>query len=237
MFFKQIVLGSSLALALSGVAVADGWKWGHFKSKPGSVPTRLVHGIDGTDLGLNQALPVDIRIGHRCIARKVPFGTIAEGPKLKPGTHRVRVSLASNRKGCRGTLVLSQTIDVNFGDNLSLVAHQTDDGGIRLSKFTNDVRDAGVGNARVTVRHTADAPAVDILVEGGVAIPGLANPQSSKLDVPANTYNVQIAPAGGAPLDAGVDLPLPEGANTIVYAVGSLNSGSFDLLVDQLPLN
>jgi len=226
MFFKQIVLGSSLALALSGVAVADGWKWGHFKSKPGSVPTRLVHGIDGTDLGLDQALPVDIRIG-----------TIAEGPKLKPGTHRVRVSLASNRKGCRGTLVLSQTIDVNFGDNLSLVAHQTDDGGIRLSKFTNDVRDAGVGNARVTVRHTADAPAVDILVEGGVAIPGLANPQSSKLDVPANTYNVQIAPAGGAPLDAGVNLSLPEGANTIVYAVGSLNSGSFDLLVDQLPLN
>jgi hypothetical protein len=33
-----------------------------------------------------------------------------------------------------------------------------------------------------------------------------------------------------------VNLPVPAGKNTIVYAIGSLATGSFDLLTDEIPL-
>jgi len=227
---------AALALVFSVAATASGWKF-----QNGSVPTRLVHAVNGEDLGLSQELPVDIRIGFKCVAQDVPFSTIAEGPLLSPGVHQVRITLANSRRGCRGTLVMADTINVNFGDNLSLVAHQTDDGGIRITKFNDDLRDAGPGNGRATVRHTADAPAVDIIINKNTtepAITDLTNGNGAKLDAPADTYTVEIAPAGGDPLNPPGEIPLPvtAGENIVVYAIGSLGTGSFDLLVDVLPL-
>ena len=238
MNYKKLIVPAAAAFALvfSAAATAKGGK-----SQKGSVPTRLVHAVNGEDLGLPQELPVDIRIGSRCVAKSVPFGTIAEGPLLRPGVHKIRITLDDSRRkrrACRGTLVMADTINVNLGDDLSLVAHQTDDGGIRITKFNNDPRDAGPGIGRATVRHTADAPAVDILVEGDRLITALSNANGAKLDVPSDTYTVEIAPAGGDPLNPPGEIPLTvtAGENIIVYAVGSLRTGSFDLLVDVLPL-
>ncbi len=238
MKYKKLIVPAAAAFALvfSAAATASGWKL-----QNGSVPTRLVHAVNGEDLGLSQDLPVDIRIGYKCVAKNVPFRTVAEGPLLRPGVHQVRITLANSRRGCRGTLVMADTIDVNFGDSLSLVAHQTDDGGIRITKFNDDLRDAGPSNGRATVRHTADAPAVDIIINKDAtepAITDLTNGNGSKLDAPADTYTVEIAPAGGDPLNPPGEIPLPvtAGENIIVYAIGSLGTGSFDLLVDVLPL-
>jgi hypothetical protein len=235
------ILGAALAalVLVSFNAPADddyGDRYGYWKPKTGTVPVRLIHAIDGRDLSLDQALPVDIRIGRKCVARGVTFRTVADGFSLNPGLYTVRISLAKPNRPCRGTLVITDKVNVNFGDNLSLVAHETDDGGIRLTKFIDDIRAAEDGDGRATVRHAADAPAVDILVEGTVAIEGLKNAESEKRDLLAGTYLVQIAPTGGEPLNDGVNLPVPAGKNTIVYAIGSLATGSFDLLTDEIPL-
>ena len=200
-------------------------------------PVRLIHAINGANLGLTKYLPVDVRIGYRCVAKAVPFTTIAPSFNLKPGIHVVRISLANAKRPCRGQRVLTEFVPVNFGDNLSLVAHQNDDGGIALTRFVDDVRSPGEMNGRVTVRHTADAPVVDIVANGGVLIGGLANGESAKADVRADTYMVSINPAGsGTPVFRPAPLPVLEDNNRVVYAVGSL-SGEFELIIDDIATN
>ena len=51
--------------------------------------------------------------------------------------------------------------------------------------------------AMVRVAHLSpDAPAVDVLVNGAVAFPGLANGQQAMADLKGGTYEIAIAPAG-----------------------------------------
>ena len=54
------------------------------------------------------------------------------------------------------------------------------------------------GNAKVRVIHTSyDAPAVDIWVDGSVAIANLAYGETSGYaEVPAGTRNIQVSPTG-----------------------------------------
>ncbi|MEO1035515.1 MAG: DUF4397 domain-containing protein [Pseudomonadota bacterium] len=199
---------------------------------------KLIHAINGGDLGLDPALPVDIRIGRHCVASNVTFRTISPYFHQRAGAFIVRVSLANPHRPCRGQRVISELVEVNFGDSLSLVAHQTDDGGIRLTRFSDEQRSQGQSNGLATVRHTADAPTVDIQVNGGVAIPGISNGDSAKAVLPAATYSVGIAPAGAPqPVFGPVDLPIPAQTNTVVYAVGSLTTGSFEVLVDSIALH
>ncbi len=199
----------------------------------------LIHGINGEDLGFDKALPVDIRLGYRCIAKNVTFGTVAQGIHVRPGLYTLRVTLANPHRPCRGTRVISERLTVNFGDSLSVIAHETDDGTIRATSFVNDLQ--GVGDnadSRVTVRHTANAPAVAILVNGGVAFDDLSNGDQGKTEVPAGLYGVDVAPAGTTdPVNEDpIPLPVNPDTNTIVYAVGSLANGTFQVLVEELDL-
>ncbi|MEM8984410.1 MAG: DUF4397 domain-containing protein, partial [Pseudomonadota bacterium] len=103
---------------------------------------------------------------------------------------------------------------------------------------SDDLRPTAPQTGRVTVRHTADAPTVDIQVNGGVAIAGISNGDSAKADLPSDTYQVGIAPAGiDQPVFGPIALPLPASTNTIVYAIGSLPTGSFEVLPDSIPLH
>ncbi len=103
------------------------------------------------------------------------------------------------------------------------------------SVFLDDVSSIDSGNARVTVRHTANAPAVDVLAGGTVLLPNLANGGGAGADVPTGQYGVTLNAAGTStqayPATGAVDVDLAEGANTVVYAVGTLG-GDFKLLVD-----
>ena len=52
------------------------------------------------------------------------------------------------------------------------------------------------GQARLIVRHTAAAPAVDVLAGGSAVISGLTNPNEKALEVPAGTVAAAVAAAG-----------------------------------------
>lgn len=59
-----------------------------------------------------------IAFQRRCVAKDVPFKTIAPGFDLKPGIHVVRISLANAHHPCRGARMLTEFVPVNFGDSL-----------------------------------------------------------------------------------------------------------------------
>jgi hypothetical protein len=103
--------------------------------------------------------------------------------------------------------------------------------------FVNDVSEIASGEARLVVRHTAAAPAVDIVANGSLPLfENVTNPMEGQIDVAAGTYGVTINAAGTdtVAFDAG-DVTLPEGQSTIVYAIGDLTGGTFGLLVQAIP--
>ena len=100
---------------------------------------------------------------------------------------------------------------------------------------SNDTSTIDAGQARITVRHTAAAPAVDVRANGDVAFEGLTNPNEVKTELPAGTISADVVLAGTDTVAIGpADVELKEGTNTIVYAWGSADQDSLDLAVQTV---
>ncbi len=182
----------------------------------------VVHGIPDT--------PVDVYVDGALALDDFEPGT-SQGPvDLPVGPHEVGVFPADAADGS-GEPLLSATAELAAGDNVTLVAHLTEAGDPALTPFVNDVSDVPAGQARLTVRHTAAAPAVDVLAGGTAVVSGLTNPNDESLEVPAGTVSAAVAAAGTTePVIGPVDLELAEGTATFVHAIGSLEAGNLDVV-------
>ncbi len=91
--------------------------------------------------------------------------------------------------------------------------------------FSVDNPGGNMGGARVRVVHASpDAPAVDILVNDGVAFSNLAFEGITDFaEVPAGTYNVKVVPTGAtSPIVIEADLPLSAATDYTVIATDFL---------------
>lgn len=125
--------------------------------------------------------------------------------------------------------------DIAAGTSYSLVAHPLVGGAPTLAAFVNDLTPAGPGQASVTVRHTADAPAVDV-----VALPntplfsGVTNGQQGKTTVAAATYDLQVQLDGSDPQAVAIDLPnttLAAGTHYFIHAFGPDVEDAFSVVI------
>ncbi len=182
----------------------------------------VVHGIPKT--------PVDVYVdGKRALDDFQP-GT-SQGPvDLPAGPHKVAIFAADAADGS-GSPVLSADADLPEGANVTLVAHLDADGKPTVTPFKNDVAKVAPGQARLVVRHTAAAPAVDVLAGGKPVIQGLTNPNEEELTVPAGSVSAAVAAAGSTdPVIGPADVDLKEGTATFVQAIGSLQDKSLGLV-------
>lgn len=62
----------------------------------------------------------------------------------------------------------------------------------------------------------------------------MSNPQEGVADVPADTYDVKIVPAGATEPVFDTDLTIPEGTNVTVCAIGSLDGGTFTVAAQTI---
>jgi hypothetical protein len=114
---------------------------------------------------------------------------------------------------------------------VSIVAHLTEAGQPAATIYRNDTSPVQSGWARVSVRHTAAAPAVQVVAAGAPKL-ALANPYFGDLEVPAVPIPLQLqVPFAGTAITPVVTLPFASGTRYFVYAIGSLNAGSFDFIV------
>ncbi len=89
-----------------------------------------------------------------------------------------------------------------------------------------DDPEGNMGGARVRVVHASpDAPAVDVLVNDGVAFSNVAFEEISPFaEVPADTYNVKVVPTGATePVVIEADLPLSAATDYTVIATDFLS--------------
>jgi hypothetical protein len=216
------------------------------------------HGIPGTDIGqAEDALPVDVIVDGECSeVQALEFGNFAGPLELEEGMYSVAVALSDGDPDlCEGGVVIGPLdLEVAAGDNATVFAHLTADGEVTATVFDNDVSDIVAGHTRLTVRHTAAAPAVDIFLNRGwirgrsiAEVEGLENPdEAGPLDLRPGAYAVSIfespAEEGDDPL---LQIPATEEdmpfvthphRSQIVYAVGSSGSETFAVMVQTIDL-
>jgi hypothetical protein len=127
------------------------------------------------------------------------------------------------------------SFDVPASGNVTVVAHLTEDGTPTLTPFVNDTSATADGSGRLTVRHTAAAPAVDIVLGDQRPFTNLSNPNEASAELPAGQIaGAQIAPTGGDPIADVPTVELEAGTNLIVYAVGSLADETFTFLTQTI---
>lgn len=118
---------------------------------------------------------------------------------------------------------------------ISILAHLDAHGVPTATIYTNDTSRPLAGAARVSVRHAAAAPAVQ-LVAGGVPKLALTNPYFGDLEVPAGVaIPLQLqTPFAGAAITPQGSLTLTAGMRYFVYAIGSVSGGTFDFIVQAV---
>lgn len=185
----------------------------------------VVHGIPDT--------PVDVYVNDELTLDDFQPGTVTDPLELPTGDYTFDLTAPDAADNADPILSADATLEADA--NVSAVAHLTEGGDPTVSLFVNDISTIDAGNARVTVRHTAAAPAVDILADGDVLVDGLANPDEAVADVPAGDYDLAVNAAGtDTEVIALPGTTLAEGVNTIAYAIGSLDDGTVDVLVQAI---
>ena len=226
----QLGLASVLALTATALTVGPAAAADEPENEDGGAglaSITLVHGVPD--------LLVDIYVNGGAPVEDVQFTTVATVPGQK-GANRVAIRAAG--APAHSPPVLARTLYLRENQSKSVVAHLTAGGSPKLTVYANDQSPLAAGTARVTVRHTAEAPAVDIVVDNALTLaPGLVNPRQAKAAVPSGSYLVDVRAAGTstAVLDD-APLTLDAGTNTIVYAIGSLSGGSFTVATQVLPV-
>ncbi len=179
-------------------------------------------------------LTVDVWVnGERALDDFEP-GDLAGPLELDAGTYTVAIT-AADATDDSAPAIGPVDLPLESGGNYTAVAHLAADGSATATLFTNDTSSTAAGEGRLTVRHTAAAPAVDVLAGGSAVISGLENPDEATLDLPAGTVSAAVAAAGTTePVLGPADVPVSEGVNTIVYAWGSLEEGTLALATQTI---
>ncbi len=197
-----------------------------FAQTDGAAVIRFVHVVNG-------APTVDVYVDGAIRYSALDFGQATPYLPIAAGSHQVTVTSTGNTAA-----LWEQSLDA--AADQALVAVASTAGSFTI--FTDDLNPLPVGRARLTAIHAIpDAGAVDVvLADGRPVIPNLAYSQPyGTLDVPVNTYELLVLPAGGA-LDGALIPPTPFGLATgtsyIILAYGtSANPAVLLLSAPTLP--
>lgn len=186
----------------------------------------LMHGIPGAT--------VDVLVNGAVVVPGFEPGTMQDISSFAGQTlTNVEVRAAGTSDVVIGPIA---SLAVPASGNWTVLAHLEADGTPTLTPFENDTSAVPAGQGRLIVRHTAAAPAVDIvLADGSRPFTNLTNPNEAKADLPAGTISgAQVAPTGAAPIAPVPTVELRAGSDLIVYAVGSLEGGSFTFYTQSI---
>jgi hypothetical protein len=199
----------------------------------------IVHGIPGKDLGLHPELPVDVSVNGECALPGFQFGEIVGPLELPAGSYDLAISLANVQSPCSEEPVISaKGVSLASGSSYSIVAHLNEQFKPTASVFENDLW-ASRYVAGLNVFHAAAAPRVDVNLQRSNnkrwkrSIRNIGNGESKDTLLWRGGWDVSINPAGSHVTVFGpARLDLQERTVYLVYAVGSLENDTFQLLIE-----
>lgn len=158
--------------------------------------------------------------------------------RVRPGTYDIEIYVNGERPKVDEPVLEIDRVTFLSGTCSTVTANLDEVGTPTTNVFANCVARNPVGEGRITVRHIAAAPAVDILAGGNVIFGNLTNGAAATKRLPASTYAVTVNLANSddrvlGPANLNVTRPF----NTIVYAWGSAAEGTLALKVQRVPIN
>ncbi|MCC6616961.1 MAG: DUF4397 domain-containing protein [Anaerolineae bacterium] len=170
---------------------------------------------------------VDITLDDQKVAEGLTFGTISDWVPLVEGVYTMQLAPAGS-----DTFIRTTTTRIPGGARITAAAlGVAGSGNLGLQFIPEDFSPIPSGQARVTIMHAIqNAPALDVLVNGGVLIRLLAYPATlgnndgvDTVNVASSGYDIQLVPSG-ATSPVIVDLPnirLNEDTYYFIAAIGT----------------
>jgi hypothetical protein len=197
---------AAAALALAVVAASPA-------SAADEAQLSVLHGVPD--------LTVDVYVNGDLTLDDFEPGKLAGPLPLAAGTYTVAIT-AADAEDDSDPAIGPVDLELEASTNYTAVAHLNAEGEPTATLFTNDTSQTKAGEGRITVRHVAAAPGVDILAGEDAVITNLENPNEQVLDLPAGTVPASVVATGTTEpaLLGPADVDVAEGTNTIVYAWG-----------------
>lgn len=211
---RVLALGAAAALALTGLTTVPA----HAAEK---AKLSVLHGVPD--------LTVDVYVNGERTLNDFEPGELAGPLELGAGTYEVAIT-AADAEDDSDPAIGPVDLTLESGKNYTAVAHLKENGDPTAALFTNDTSSTDAGQGRLTVRHVAAAPAVDVLAGGEAVVQDLSNPDEASLDLDAGTVEAAVAAAGSTdPVIGPADVTVEDGVLTVVYAWGSLDDDTLKL--------
>lgn len=212
--------------AAFGLAMAAGLAAAPSAAAADNATVSVLHAVPGAT--------VDVWANGEPLLTDFAPGTLTDPLSLPAGEYDLKVVQAG--AGADADAIMeANDVAVPSGANVTVAAHLSESGDPTLTPFVNDTSATGAGNGRLTVRHVAAAPAVDVRADGQVAFEGLTNPKAVNAALPAGTISADVVLAGTDQVAIGpADVQLKAGVNTIVYAWGSASDDNLALAVQNV---
>ncbi|MFE1644785.1 DUF4397 domain-containing protein [Microbacterium sp. P01] len=186
----------------------------------------VLHGIPNT--------PVDVYVNGALTLDDFQPGDLAGPLDLPAGDYTVALT-ATDAADDSAPVLGPVTLTLAAGKSYTATANLDASGAPALNLFTNDIAATNAGEGRLTVRHVAAAPAVDILAGGAPVVEDLSNPNEASLALPVSTVSASVALAGTTdPVIGPADVAIQDGVLTVVYAWGSATDGNLALAVQTV---
>ena len=210
-------VAATLAVSMLGVGTASA----------ADASLNVVHGIPGVD--------VEVCVNGAVAIPGFNPGEVVTGVPLPAGSYDVKIVAAGDT--CDDPAILEAAgIELASDKNYTAIAYLMEDGTPTLGLFTNNVKPLARGTARLTIRHTAAAPAVDVWANGATILSDVPNGASATLKVPTGVYAAWVSmPDEYAPVIGPAVLKLERGTAYQVYAWGSGSAG-YDFAVVAVPV-
>ncbi|MFG6491623.1 DUF4397 domain-containing protein [Microbacterium sp. P03] len=186
----------------------------------------VLHGIPNT--------PVDVYVNGALTLDDFQPGDLAGPLDLPAGDYTVALT-ATDAADDSAPVLGPVTLTLAAGKSYTATANLDASGAPALNLFTNDIAATNAGEGRLTVRHVAAAPAVDILAGGAPVVEDLSNPNEASLALPVSTVSASVALAGTTdPVIGPADVAIQDGVLTVLYAWGSATDGNLALAVQTV---
>lgn len=215
--FSAVTL--AVITSTTGTLIATATATAHAASMATTAEVTVIHGIP--------KVPVTVYANGKVLIKDFKFGSVVGPVSLQPGKY----ALAVRPYGASASThpLLATTVRVVAGENATVVANLTAAGKAKLSVFANPTSSLAMGMARVIVRHTAQAPSVDVYAgptTKSALISNLANGKSATASVPAGTYTIGVYVHGTTtkPAIGPAKFTFAAGTTYVIYAIGSATS-------------
>ena len=185
----------------------------------------VIHAVPAED-----GFPADVYLNGDLIIDGFVFEAASEAFAVPAGSAQLEV-FPEGADPAADSPAVEAEVTLESGVDYSVVAQLVEDAPV-LTVFVNDTSQLEPGQSRLTVRQASAVEDIDVAIDGEGLFEGLAQAVDATADLAAGPHDVSFLATGEVLVER--SLSLPEGELLVLYAVGTPNNDSFNLLAQSV---